>query len=87
MKIWGKIVKNSMIIKEYTVTREYEEGQSFRDCLETMFLEVCKMLDVEAPLWMKKNTREFVMYNKTVFFKEQFTDNVYFDFLELRIEK
>jgi len=87
MILSGKTVKNTFALREAQVNKEYKEGESFRDCLEIMFLELCKKLDIEAPLWMKKNTREFAMYNKTVFFKEQFVDAVYFDFFELKVEK
>jgi hypothetical protein len=85
--MWGKIVKNSMIIKEEKIMRSSGDGETFRDSLEIVFLEICKKLDIEAPLWMKKNTREFAAYNKTVFFKEQFYDKVYFDFFEINIER
>lgn len=84
--MYGKIVKNTMILKE-EYAEEVESSGSYRDNLEKCFLSVCKKMGLEVPIWMKKNTREFASYNRTMFFKENFIDEVAFDYFEIIVQK
>ena len=84
MILYGKLIKGTKTIKEAFVEKS-EEGISFRDALEECFIGLCKELDIEVPLWIKKNTTEFVNYRRTFFTRDQFMDEVLFDRLEIRI--
>ena len=86
LRLYGKIVKNTMILRE-EYAEENEFAGTYRENLEKCFLVVCKKLGLEVPIWMKKNTREFASYNKTMFFREHFIDDVPFDYFEIMIEK
>lgn len=86
MRLYGKIIKNSMILRE-EYAEEMESSGSYRENLEKCFLSVCNKMGLEVPIWMKKNTREFVSFNKTIFFKEHFIDEVSFDYFEIKIQK
>ena len=59
---------------------------SYHDTLEKCLLEVCTQLEIPVPLWLEKNTKEFVAYHKTFFTHEQFIDRVWFDKFEIRVE-
>jgi hypothetical protein len=48
-------------------------------------LEVCRLLSVEVPLWLTKNTREYVRFRRTSFNADQFFNAVHFDRFEIRI--
>ncbi len=85
MKLYGKIVKGTNLVKEAMVER-YNDTITFRDLLEECFIELCRELDVPVPLWLKKNTNEFVAYRRTFFTEEQFVDKVGFNRLEIRLE-
>lgn len=86
MKLIGKIIKETKIVKEAVVEKSDEET-SFRDMLEDCFISVCSELDIPVPLWLKKNSKEFGAYRKTFFSNEQFLEKVDFDRFELRIEQ
>ncbi|HEY5466195.1 MAG TPA: hypothetical protein VIL27_04090 [Clostridia bacterium] len=67
-------------------TREIpDEGKSFVFNLDRCLLALCKDLEIPLPVWMGKNTREFAAYHQTVFFKEQFSETVLFDRLQIRM--
>lgn len=67
-------------------TREIPaEGNSFVFNLDRCLLALCKDLEIPLPVWMGKNTREFAAYHQTVFFKEQFSETVLFDRLQIRM--
>jgi hypothetical protein len=85
LKLHGKLLKNTRIIKEVVVEKA-DDNLSFADLLEDCFIDLCKHLDVQVPLWLKKNTSEFAAFRKTFFTKEQFIEKVTFDRLEIRIE-
>lgn len=85
MKLTGKIIKDTRVVRETTVVST-EKGKSFRDSLEECLVEVCKQLDTGVPMWLKKNTGEFACFHKTSFFAEQFMEDVYFDRLEIYLE-
>lgn len=84
MKLYGKIIKERKTMRE-EVAINTDDNVPFHDKLEKCLVEVCKKLDCQVPLWLEKNTKEFAMYRKTFFSKEQFMENVWFDKLEIRV--
>jgi hypothetical protein len=85
MKLMGKIITSTRIVKDAVVVRD-DENTSFRDVLEGCLIQICKDLDVQVPIWLKKNTTEFANYHKTTFEKDQFVEKIKFDKLEISIE-
>ncbi|MCR4436748.1 MAG: hypothetical protein QHH06_14075 [Clostridiales bacterium] len=84
MRLSGKLVKGTKVIKETSVERN--EDAPYRDLLENCLLDLCRELDIQVPLWLKKNTREFVLYRRTSFTKEHFMEGIKFDRFEIRVE-
>lgn len=85
MKLTGKTIRNSRTIKEATVENS-DDTMSFRDILEDCLIKLCKEIDVSVPMWLKKNTTEFVNFHKTTFSRDQFVEKINFDRLEIRVE-
>lgn len=85
MKLYGKIIKNTRLIKEASVEKP-GEGTSYRDILEECLLSLCKELEIPVPLWLKKNTTELVNFQKTSFNTDQFVENVKFDVFEISLK-
>ncbi len=83
MKVTGKLVKGTNIINEATA-EESDPAISMTERLEHCLLQICKEMDIPVPLWLEKNTREFVRFRRTFFFQEQFTEKVHFDRFEIR---
>ena len=85
MKLSGKIKIGTRIVREASVETD-QAGQSFRDALEECLISLCKELNIPVPLWLKKNTTEFVSFRRTFFSREQFVEKVDFDRFEIRME-
>lgn len=85
MKLVGKLIKGTNIISEKVVEKE-DNNASFRELLEANLIDLCKELDISVPLWLKRNTTEFVRFRKTSFAKDQFVESVNFDRFEIKID-
>jgi hypothetical protein len=76
--LYGKLVKDLKVLKETFVENDME-NVSYHDMLEKCLIDLCRKLDIPAPIWLKKNTAEFAGYHKTFFSSEQFIEKVKFD--------
>ncbi len=83
MKLHAKILKGTMIIKE---EEAIFSGQGrFQKQLEQCLVELCKTMGISVPMWLGKNTREFVRFKWTIFHADQFFEPVMFDQFEIRL--
>lgn len=85
MKLYGKLITGTNIIRDVTIELN-DSNMAFRDALEKCLIDLCKELDIQVPLWLKKNTKELGAYRRTFFPKEQFLEKVWFDKFEIRLE-
>ncbi len=69
-------------IKEVTTE---DTDASYSRCLEKALIELCRQLDIPVPMWMKKNTKEFAAFGQTIFFREQYTEQVRFDRFQIKV--
>lgn len=84
MQMNGKLYKGNMILNEETVEVSDTDG-SYQDRLENCLTEICRLLSIEVPLWLSKNTREYVTFRRTSFNADQFFNKVNFERFEIRI--
>lgn len=64
MVLSGRLIKGTKTIREETV-EVADDRLPFRDMLEECFLRLCKELEIQVPLWLRKNTMEFAHYRRT----------------------
>ena len=84
MKLYGRIIKDGRPINE-AFAEPSSATSDFREQLEECLISVCKQLDVEVPIWLKKNTTDFALYRKTSFNRDHFGENIKFDKLEIML--
>jgi hypothetical protein len=84
VKLYGKVIKDGKLIRETWAEPQNPSGD-FRDQLEECLIAVCKNLDIEVPLWLKKNTTDFGLYKKTSFNSDHFGESIKFDRLEIEL--
>lgn len=88
MRLNGRLIQGTRILKEAMVDiDEDHEKISFREALEKCLITLCKELDIQVPMWLKKNTSEFATYGRTSFTDEQFIEKVKFQRFEIRYFK
>jgi hypothetical protein len=87
IKIWGKILKNNKIIKDYVVSSDIES--SYQDNLKVCISELCDKFDISRPYWLPINQAEYNKRSKTTFNEHNFMDTIDFDkfVIEELIEK
>lgn len=84
MRMLGKLYKGTVIINEQTAEMDDSAG-TYQERLEGCLLDVCRKLAIEVPLWLSKNTREYVRFRRTSFNADQFFNTVWFERFEIRI--
>ena len=84
MKIWCRIISNNHLLKDLVV-ENYDLTMSrtakVYDCLE----RACYELDLEKPLWLDQNKREFIRHSRNRFGQDNFIETVPFDYLDFRV--
>ena len=82
-RLWGKLVKDSRIIKSETVERPEDDTRTHKvfNALE----ELCKKWDLGIPIWLKSNINDFKRTSKARFYQESFIEEIDFDFMEIQI--
>ena len=86
MKMNGRLFHGPAVLRE--VTAEVSDGTGgYQDRLEQLLVEVCRGLSVAVPMWLSKNTKEYVRFRRTSFGKDQFFEEVHFERMEIRVEE
>lgn len=82
-RLWGKQWKDNRLIRDYTYEREADDTRTHMifDGLH----EICMEFDLENPIWLDQNVREFQKSAKTRFGQDCFIETIPFDYLELEI--
>lgn len=85
MKLYGKIIRDTKILRDSFVVEE-DSTLQFRDRLEKCFIDLCREIGIPVPIWLEKNTKEFAYFRRTFFTNEQFVEKVNFDRFEIMLE-
>lgn len=85
MRMIGKLIKGTTVLDEKVYEISDDEG-SYQDRLEKCLVEICRLMAIEVPLWLTKNTREYVAFRRTSFNADQFLNPVLFERFEIRVE-
>lgn len=83
-RLWVKIIDSGKIVKNMTI----ENSDSSLNRTKKIFHaidEACYAYDLSKPLWLDKNLSEFKKSSKTRFTKDNFVDEIDFDFLEIEV--
>ena len=85
MKLEGRLFVSNRLTDIKEVELVSDPDLPFSRNLESALIMLCRELDVPVPAWMKKNTREFAAFYQTVFFAEQYQEQVRFDRFVIRM--
>ena len=84
MRIWGKLMKDSRMLRDMAVSEEGEDTRTHKiiHALE----EICRAWDLPVPTWLDINISDFKKHRKTRFTQDSFIgESIEFDYLELQI--
>ena len=83
MRIWFKIWEDSRLIKTETIEDCSEDTRTYK--IFGALDKACHMFDLSVPIWLDKNVSEFQRRGKTRFGKDNFIEEIDFDYLEMQI--
>ena len=81
--MWGKLIKDNHLIKDYTAISAADDTRTHLifACLD----EICYAFDLEKPIWLDSNVKDFKRAAKTRFRQDSFIEQIPFDYLEIQI--
>lgn len=83
MRIWAKIFKENRMIKDFVYINNSEDTRTHK--VFAGLEEACHEFDLQNPIWLDINVRDFKKFSRTRFRKDSFIEEVDFDFLEFQI--
>lgn len=83
MRIWAKIWKDTRLVRDTVI--ENCEGDTRTHKIFKALEAVCYEFDLGKPMWLDSTVKEFQKYAKTRFTKDNFIEEIDFDFLEFQV--
>ena len=82
-RLWGKLYKNNKMTNDLTV--EDPSGDTRTHKVFSAITQICLTFDLSEPIWLNSNISEFRRRSKTRFTKDNFIEDIPFDYLEIQI--
>lgn len=83
-RMWGKIWKDNRIEQD-TVIEIQDISLSRTQMVFQALDEICSQFDLEKPIWLDSNIKEFQLRAKTRFHQDNFIELLDFQYLEIQI--
>lgn len=83
-RMWGKLFKDNRLLKD-TVACNSDYSISRTSMVFQALDEICHEFDLEQPIWLETNIRDFKRQDKTRFTKDCFIETIDFDYLEIQV--
>lgn len=85
MTLEGNVYVSNNLIGTKTIHYENPNVRFSQELSEALVL-LCKELAIPVPMWLSANTQNFAQFHQTVFYSEQFAEEVLFDKFQIRWE-
>lgn len=85
MIIEGTLFKGKIMLHQELIHYEEDDDSTHSARLESCLRTFCQKVGAPLPLWLGKNSREYVHFRQTIFFEDQFLEKVPFDKMQIRL--
>lgn len=82
-RIWGKLISNNHLLKDHVAVINDDDTRTHK--VLRALEEICVEFDLEQPIWLDSNIREFQKLDKTRFTRDSFIEAIDFDYLEFMV--
>lgn len=82
-RLWGKIWHDNHLLKDMVVENEDKDTRTHK--VFAAIESICYSYDLSKPIWLNNNIDEFKKRSKTRFTKDNFVDEIDFDYLEIQV--
>lgn len=83
-RLWGKVFKNNHLLKD-TVICDDDNDKSRTKKIFDALTQICLQFDLSEPIWFESTIKDFQKHDKTRFTKDNFIDDIDFDYLEIQV--
>ena len=83
MRIWFKIYEDNRLVDDITIENYDDDTRTHK--IFKMLEEACIHFDLGKPIWLETNIKEFQTRSITRFTKDNFVEEIEFDFLEIHV--
>lgn len=83
MKIWAKEWKRNHLLRDMTVEDNSADTRTHK--VFHAIDQVCDAFDLQHPIWLDSNIRDFQARARCRFTQDSFTEEIPFDYLELQV--
>lgn len=84
MRIWCKLFQKNHLLKD-VVIEDYDMSKSRTKKVYDSLEQACYDLDLEKPMWLEVNKREFQRHARTRFTQDNFIETIEFDYLDFHV--
>lgn len=84
MRIWCKLFQKNRLISD-VVIEQYDMSKSRTQKVYDSLEEACYALNLEKPIWLDVNKREFIRHARTRFTQDNFIESIEFDYLDFHV--
>lgn len=83
-RLWGKIWKKNHLIRDMVVCDDRADINRTRKIYDALD-KICVEFDLSRPIWLEPTVNDFLKTDKTRFNKDNFIDDIDFDYLEIQV--
>lgn len=83
MRIWARTFKDNHMLRD-TVVEDYSAETRTHKVFNALE-KVCHEFDLQTPIWLDSNIKDFKRNARTKFTRDSFIEEVPFDYLELYV--
>ena len=83
-RLWAKMFTDNRMIKDMVVCNEDPTLRRTQKIFAAID-EVCHAYDLSKPIWLKPTIADFKKHDKVRFTKDNFIDQIDFDYLEIHV--
>ena len=82
-RLWGKIICDNHLMRDMVIADAEDDTRTHKvfRCLT----ELCRSFDLAEPIWLNANIAEFKKTSRTRFGRDNFVEEIDFDYLEIRV--
>ncbi len=83
-RMGGKLCKDGRLLRDCVIS-DSDYSRSRTAMVFAALDEICRKFDLESPIWLEANIREFQRMNRTRFGQDSFIETIPFDYLEISV--
>jgi hypothetical protein len=83
MRVWGKIWRDRHLVRDTVIEDQSDDTRTHK--VFAALSRICYEFDLQEPIWLDANIREFQRHARTKFRQDSFIEEIDFDDLEIQV--